>query len=236
MRGPHRPSCARKASRRSRSRSCTAIRTQNRSGKSGGSCEDYAPDLRRLALQRCRARDPRIRAHLDHDRQCLYPAGRRGIPDRLEQSLRDLGITRAALRHDLVRWAQHGRNRARASRSGWSSRDRPPARWPPPITAASPGESSLLSFDMGGTTAKACLIDDNRPSISPEFEVNRVYRFKKGSGLPVRVAGDRTDRDRRRRRQHCPGRRARVCSRSDRTARAPIPVRSATAAAARNRP
>jgi N-methylhydantoinase A len=49
------------------------------------------------------------------------------------------------------------------------------------------GRSSLLSFDMGGTTAKACLIDDNRPSISPEFEVNRVYRFKKGSGLPVRV-------------------------------------------------
>ena len=47
--------------------------------------------------------------------------------------------------------------------------------------------TSLLSFDMGGTTAKACLIDDNRPSISPEFEVNRVYRFKKGSGLPVRV-------------------------------------------------
>jgi N-methylhydantoinase A len=40
---------------------------------------------------------------------------------------------------------------------------------------------------MGGTTAKACLIDDYRPSISPEFEVNRVYRFKKGSGLPVRV-------------------------------------------------
>jgi N-methylhydantoinase A len=49
------------------------------------------------------------------------------------------------------------------------------------------GRSSLLSFDMGGTTAKACLIDDNRPSISPEFEVNRVYRFKKGSGLPIRV-------------------------------------------------
>ena len=49
------------------------------------------------------------------------------------------------------------------------------------------GRSSLLSFDMGGTTAKACLVDDNRPSISPEFEVNRVYRFKKGSGLPIRV-------------------------------------------------
>ena len=49
------------------------------------------------------------------------------------------------------------------------------------------GRDSLLSFDMGGTTAKACLIDDGRPLISPEFEVNRVYRFKKGSGLPIRV-------------------------------------------------
>lgn len=47
--------------------------------------------------------------------------------------------------------------------------------------------ASLLSFDMGGTTAKCCLIDDGKPSISAEFEVNRVYRFKKGSGLPVRV-------------------------------------------------
>ncbi|MCC6791209.1 MAG: hydantoinase/oxoprolinase family protein [Thermomicrobiales bacterium] len=46
---------------------------------------------------------------------------------------------------------------------------------------------SLLSFDMGGTTAKCCLIDDGRPSLSAEFEVSRVYRFKKGSGLPVKV-------------------------------------------------
>jgi N-methylhydantoinase A len=46
---------------------------------------------------------------------------------------------------------------------------------------------SLLSFDMGGTTAKCCLIDDGRPSVSAEFEVNRVYRFKKGSGLPIQV-------------------------------------------------
>ncbi|HEY8448292.1 MAG TPA: hydantoinase/oxoprolinase family protein [Thermomicrobiales bacterium] len=49
------------------------------------------------------------------------------------------------------------------------------------------GRSSLLSFDMGGTTAKCCLIDKGQPSISAEFEVSRVYRFKKGSGLPVRV-------------------------------------------------
>ena len=46
---------------------------------------------------------------------------------------------------------------------------------------------SLLSFDMGGTTAKACLIEHGEPLIAPDFEVDRKYRFKKGSGLPVKV-------------------------------------------------
>ena len=50
------------------------------------------------------------------------------------------------------------------------------------------GRPNLLSFDMGGTTAKACLIEDGRQSISPELEVDRVYRFKRGSGLPIRAA------------------------------------------------
>ncbi|MGI8423784.1 MAG: hydantoinase/oxoprolinase N-terminal domain-containing protein [Chloroflexota bacterium] len=50
------------------------------------------------------------------------------------------------------------------------------------------GRPSLLSFDMGGTTAKACLIEDGAPSITQELEVDRVYRFKKGSGLPIRTA------------------------------------------------
>jgi N-methylhydantoinase A len=49
------------------------------------------------------------------------------------------------------------------------------------------GRSSLLSFDMGGTTAKCCLIDKAGPSHSAEFEVGRVYRFKQGSGFPVSV-------------------------------------------------
>lgn len=49
------------------------------------------------------------------------------------------------------------------------------------------GISDLLSFDMGGTTAKACLVLDGAPLIAPEFEVDREYRFKKGSGLPVKV-------------------------------------------------
>jgi len=46
---------------------------------------------------------------------------------------------------------------------------------------------SLLSFDMGGTTAKACLIENGEPLIAPDFEVDRKYRFRKGSGLPVKV-------------------------------------------------
>src|SRR5436190_5397820 len=49
------------------------------------------------------------------------------------------------------------------------------------------GYSDLLSFDMGGTTAKFCVIDRGQPLIAHEFEVDRRYRFKKGSGLPIKV-------------------------------------------------
>ena len=49
------------------------------------------------------------------------------------------------------------------------------------------GVNDLLSFDMGGTTAKACIIDEGKPLTSSDFEVSRVYRFKKGSGFPVSV-------------------------------------------------
>jgi N-methylhydantoinase A len=45
----------------------------------------------------------------------------------------------------------------------------------------------VLSFDMGGTTAKVCLIDDFQPQGARVFEVARSYRFRKGSGMPVRV-------------------------------------------------
>ncbi len=49
------------------------------------------------------------------------------------------------------------------------------------------GIRDLLSFDMGGTTAKACVIADGEPLVTPEFEVDRRYHFRKGSGLPVKV-------------------------------------------------
>ena len=49
------------------------------------------------------------------------------------------------------------------------------------------GQPRLLSFDMGGTTAKLAVIDDGEPVVAPGFEVARMYRFARGSGLPVRI-------------------------------------------------
>jgi N-methylhydantoinase A len=49
------------------------------------------------------------------------------------------------------------------------------------------GLDRLMSFDMGGTTAKACLIEGGTPLVTGLFEVDRRYRFREGSGLPVTV-------------------------------------------------
>lgn len=49
------------------------------------------------------------------------------------------------------------------------------------------GSARALSFDMGGTTAKICYIDDFEPQISRSFEFGRVHRHLKGSGLPIRI-------------------------------------------------
>jgi N-methylhydantoinase A len=49
------------------------------------------------------------------------------------------------------------------------------------------GIGRALSFDMGGTTAKICLIRDGAPKTARVFEVARSYRFKKGSGMPISI-------------------------------------------------
>jgi N-methylhydantoinase A len=49
------------------------------------------------------------------------------------------------------------------------------------------GTPDLLSFDMGGTTAKASLVAGGRPTVTTDFEVARVHRFKRGSGFPVKL-------------------------------------------------
>jgi N-methylhydantoinase A len=55
------------------------------------------------------------------------------------------------------------------------------------IYGAAAGARDILCFDMGGTTAKAALIDDGEAQRSLDFEVARVDRFRKGSGLPLKV-------------------------------------------------
>ena len=53
--------------------------------------------------------------------------------------------------------------------------------------AARGSEKKVLSFDMGGTTAKICLIENYEPNSARVYKVDRAARFLKGSGLPVRV-------------------------------------------------
>jgi len=48
-------------------------------------------------------------------------------------------------------------------------------------------KAQVISFDMGGTTAKACLVQDGRTDIAPAMEAARVHRFKRGSGLPIKA-------------------------------------------------
>lgn len=50
------------------------------------------------------------------------------------------------------------------------------------------GREDLLSFDMGGTTAKACIIEGGRPVIASQLEVARLQRFRQGSGLPLEIS------------------------------------------------
>lgn len=49
------------------------------------------------------------------------------------------------------------------------------------------GLANVLAFDMGGTTAKLCVVLDGEPSIAHSFETARVHRFRRGSGLPILI-------------------------------------------------
>ena len=56
------------------------------------------------------------------------------------------------------------------------------------LLGARAGHADLLAFDMGGTTAKACLIEGGVAAVAPLLEAGREHRFKKGSGLPIKAA------------------------------------------------
>lgn len=55
------------------------------------------------------------------------------------------------------------------------------------FTARQMAENRLISFDMGGTTAKMCLVEDGHPHLKHDFEAGRLRRFMQGSGLPLKV-------------------------------------------------
>ena len=55
------------------------------------------------------------------------------------------------------------------------------------VVSAATGHRDALAFDMGGTTAKACLIEDGTVTVAAELEAAREHRFTRGSGLPIRT-------------------------------------------------
>lgn len=54
-------------------------------------------------------------------------------------------------------------------------------------TARRMNESRVISFDMGGTTAKMCLVESGAPRLKHDFEAGRLRRYMQGSGLPLKV-------------------------------------------------
>jgi N-methylhydantoinase A/oxoprolinase/acetone carboxylase beta subunit len=49
------------------------------------------------------------------------------------------------------------------------------------------GVRDIVSYDMGGTSAKACFIREGDIPITREYEIDRSYRFKRGTGMPLSV-------------------------------------------------
>jgi catechol 2,3-dioxygenase-like lactoylglutathione lyase family enzyme len=131
------------------------------------------------------AADPRVPAHDHHGVQRRHHAGDRPVPRRAPEvavgrGLRRLGADDAVERRRGV-GRRCGRVPIRLVESGPAA-GALAGSW----FARRLGEDRLLCFDMGGTTAKACLIDQGEPELTNVFEVARVYRFKKGSGFPCR--------------------------------------------------
>ena len=228
---------ARRASRRSPSRSCTPTATRSTSGCSARRSRAVAPEMRRLALVRGRAGDPRVRAHLHDAGECLCASARRALSaSGWRRGCARSGCATPRSTSCSPAAARRRSRRRGASRSGCSNPARRRARWRRRSTARSPTAPNLLSFDMGGTTAKACIIDDGEPLVSRDFEVGARLPLQAGQRPAGARAGDRDDRDRRGRRLHRARRHARPpegrAGQRGRATRDP----PATAAAAPRRP
>ena len=181
-----RASWPRPASRRSRSPSSTASPTRSTSGARGEPVRRAAPDRRASRLVRRGAGDPRVRAHLDHRRQRLRAGPGRALPARLEERLARAGFARRALLHALLRRHWPPSRPPPASRSGCSSPGPAAGALAAAAFGAAAGYDGLLSFDMGGTTAKLRVIDRGEPLLAHDFEVARATASRRAAGCRSR--------------------------------------------------
>ena len=107
--------------------------------------------------------------------------------ERLETRARRARLRRRAAADAFGRRPRLAGRRRAPSRSACSNRGPAGGGLATALFGELAGQKDVISFDMGGTTAKACLIEDGRAEIAPMMEAGRVHRFKKGSGLPIKA-------------------------------------------------
>jgi 5-oxoprolinase (ATP-hydrolysing)/N-methylhydantoinase A len=155
------------------------------------------PEHERRAGELARDRVPHVAVSLSHE-----IAGQLGEYERFSTTAANAYVQPLLGRYlaELDAWLERGRLLLMASNGGIISVE---AARQLPITMVESGPAAgalaaaafarrigrkhLISFDMGGTTAKICLVDDARPLTSPDFEAARAERFKPGSGIPLRI-------------------------------------------------
>ena len=174
-------------------------------------CRLHQP-VHRAAARRDRTRNragPAVSCSSDSCRRSGSTSGRRrrpptsnvvplmALPPDLEHRMVDLGCRASSTSCSPLVAIAVPEERA-TCRSVSSSRARPRGRSPRP-GAPRARRVALLSFDMGGTTAKACVIDDGVPLVAREFEVAPPDRFKRARGCPCACPSSNESRSRRRR-------------------------------------
>src|SRR5712691_7764536 len=186
QRRPRHRGARRRASRRGGGRAPAQLhqsgpRAPDRRGDRAG-----AARRRGDAFLRGLAGDARIRALLHRLRQCVHPAAYRALPCEARARARPRRLSLPLAADDLGRRDHDHRDRHPLSGSPGRIGAAGGAIFASCI-ARQHGLDQVLSFDMGGTTAKICLIDKAQPQTARAFEVARIYRFLKGSGLPLRI-------------------------------------------------
>ena len=155
------------------------------------------PAHERRAGELAHDRVPHVAVSLSHE-----IAGQLGEYERFSTTAANAYVQPLFARYlaEVDDWLEHGRLLLMASNGGTISVEAA-RRQPITMVESGPaagalaaaafarrlGRNHVVSFDMGGTTAKVCLIDDAKPMMSPDFEAARAERFKPGSGIPLRI-------------------------------------------------